>query len=134
MTKTMSIPDFVRCGWQEEGAISKFLAHLERHKIKYRVIGTAIILFLGFADTSFASTGIDVGAKKLYVRLIGVGKWVIIVKGGIDTIKSVAEGDFQASKKNFLGYVLTYAILWALPWAFDEVEKLFTEMEASAAQ
>ncbi|NOU98414.1 hypothetical protein [Paenibacillus planticolens] len=132
MAHTMSIPDFVRNGWREETPINAFLAHLDRNKIKYRVIGTAIILFLGFADAAFASTGIDVGAKRLYVRLIGVGKWVIIVKGGIDTIKAVAEGDFQAGKKNFLGYVLTYAILWALPWAFDEVEKLFTEMEASA--
>lgn len=98
-----------------------------------KIAGITFVLLTALPDVSFAQgTGIDVGAKKLYVRLIGVGKWVIIVKGGIDTIKAVAEGDFQAGKKNFLGYVLTYAILWALPWAFGEVEKLFTEMEASA--
>lgn len=129
MTQSMSIPDFVRYGWQEESMIESFIAHLDRHKIKYRVIGTAIILFLGAADVSYASgTGIDVGANKLYKRLIQVGKWVIIIKGAIDTIKNVADGDFQASKKNFLGYALTYAILWALPWTFNEIDKLFEEM------
>lgn len=128
--KTMSIPDFVRNGWQEETWIDSFISHLDRHKIKYRIVGTAIILFLGVADVSFASTGIDVGAKRLYTQLIGVGKWVIIIKGGMDTIKAVTEGDLQSTKTRFLGYLLTYAILWALPWAFDEVEKLFQEMGA----
>jgi hypothetical protein len=132
MTKTMSIPDFIRYGWQEESVTESLLAHLDRHKIKYRVIGTAIILFLGITDVSFAAgTGIDVQAKKLYVRLVGVGKWIIIIKGGIDTIKAVVDGDFPATKTKFLGYVLTYAILWALPWAFEEVEKLFMEMEGA---
>lgn len=130
-TTTMSIPDFVRHGWQQERKIDVFLAHLERHKIKYRIIGTAIILFLGVSGIAFADTGIDKGAKKLYTQLIGVGKWVIIIKGGIDTIKAVTEGDFQSTKTKFLGYVLTYCILWALPWAFDEVEKLFKEMEGA---
>jgi hypothetical protein len=132
MTKTMSVPDFVRYGWHEEGVIQSFLAHLDRHKIKYRVIGTAIILFLGITDISFAaSTGMDVGAAKIYAKLINVGKWVIIVKGGIDTIRSVAEGDVNTAKKNFLGYVVTYAILWALPWALGEVDKLFTNMDTA---
>ena len=132
MAHTMSIPDFVRHGWREETPIDAFIAHLDRNNITYRVVGTAIILFLGFVDVSYASTGIDVGANKLYKRIISVGKWVIIIKGGIDTIKSAVEGDLASSKTKILGYVLTYAILWALPWAFNEVEKLFTEMEASA--
>jgi hypothetical protein len=132
MATTMSIPDFVRNGWREESTIRSFIVHLERHKIKYRIIGTVIILFLGFTDVSFASgTGIDVGAEKIYKKLINVGKWVIIVKGGIDTIKSVADGDHPAAKKNFLGYVVTYAILWALPWALSEVDKLFENMDTA---
>lgn len=132
MTQSMSIPDFVRHGWQEESMIQSFIAHLERNKIKYRIVGTAIILFLGVTGVSYASgAGIDAGANKLYKRIIGVGKWIIIIKGGIDTIKSAVDGDFANSKTKILGYVLTYAILWALPWAFGEVEKLFTEMEGA---
>lgn len=144
MTKTMSIPDFVRNGWQEETTIQKFFAHLDRNKIKYCVIGTAIILFLSVSGLAFANgndavsvfassgTGIDAGAKTLYKKLISVGKWIIIIKGGIETIKSAAvDGDFQNSRTKILGYVITYALLWALPWAFDEVEKLFNEMEGA---
>lgn len=131
MAKTMNISDFVRNGWQEETTIQKFIVHLERNKIKYRVIGMAIILFVGFESSAFASTGIDAGAKKLYTRIIGVGKWIIIIKGGMDVIKSSLDGDFMNSKTKVLGYVLTYALLWVLPWAFDEVEKLFSDMEGA---
>jgi hypothetical protein len=129
MAHTMSIPDFVRNGWQEESKIQLLFNHLQRNKIKYRVIGTTLILFLSLADVAFASTGIDVGAKKLYKRIIGVGKWIIIIKGGIDTIKSGVDGDTPGIKTKLLGYSLTYASLWALPWLFDEIEKLFSEME-----
>lgn len=105
-----------------------------------KVAGITLILIAALPHETFAAgneavatmaggTGLDVGANKIYRKLINVGKWVIIVKGGIDTIKSVAEGDTGAAKKNFLGYVITYAILWALPWALTEVEKIFSEMD-----
>jgi hypothetical protein len=97
-----------------------------------KVAGVSCVLFFGLPDATFASgTGIDAGATKIYAKLINVGKWVIIVKGGIDTIRSVAEGDVNTAKKNFLGYVVTYAILWALPWALGEVDKLFTNMDTA---
>lgn len=128
MVKSMSIPQFVRHGWQEESLIESLLDHLKRHKIKYQVIGTTVILF-GVADTAFASTGIDEGAKRIYSKVINVGKWIIIIKAAIDTFKSVSEGDLTAAKKNFLGYVLVFAMLWALPWALGEVEKVFAELE-----
>lgn len=128
MIKTMSIPDFIRYGWQEESKVDVFFAHLKRHKIKYRIIGTAIILFLGVSSVAFASTGIDAGAEKIYRKLINIGKWVIICKGGIETIKSAADGDFEQVKRGFLGYGVTYAILWGLPWMMEEIEKLFEDM------
>lgn len=130
--KTMSIPDFVRNGWQEERVIDTFLAHLNRHKIAYRIIGTTVILFIGLTDVTFAAsgTGIDAGANQLYKRVINIGKWVIIVKGGIETIKNAADGDFQSVKKGFLGYGITYAVLWALPWMMHEIEKMFESMES----
>ncbi|CAH1230617.1 hypothetical protein PAECIP111891_06699 [Paenibacillus allorhizoplanae] len=132
MTHTMSIPDFVRCGWQEETVMQKLLAHLNRNKIKYRVIGTTLILFVSFSGSTHASTGIDVGARKIYKQILSVGKWIIIIKGAIDTIKSASEGDFSSAKTRAFGYILTFFMLLALPWSFDQVEKLFTEMEVSA--
>jgi hypothetical protein len=93
-----------------------------------KVAGITFVLIAGFPDVSFASgTGIDVGANRIYKKLVNVGKWVIIVRGGIDTIKSVSEGDLQAARKSFLGYLITYATLWALPWGMNEVESLFSE-------
>jgi hypothetical protein len=77
-----------------------------------------------------ASTGIDIGAEKVYKKLVNIGKWVIIIKGGIDTIKSVADGDMHGVKKNVLGYGVTYAVLWGLPWMMHEIEKLFEGLES----
>lgn len=96
-----------------------------------KVAGLTLVILAGMPDVSHAAgvTGIDAQADKLYRKLINVGKWVIIIKGGIETIKNVADGDLPATKKNFLGYGLTYAILWALPWLMKEIERLFTEMD-----
>lgn len=100
-----------------------------------RSAGLAFVLLTGIETSAFAAgnTGIDAGANELYKKIVNVGKWVIIVKGGMDTIKHVAEGDFQSAKKGFLGYLLTYALLWALPWGMDEIEKLFDQMSSKAA-
>lgn len=93
-----------------------------------KVAGVTAILLIGLPDVSHAATGIDEGAGKIYKKLLNVGKWVIIVKGGLDTVKHVADGDTLSARKNFLGYMLTYAILWALPWGFKEIENLFEGM------
>lgn len=98
-----------------------------------KVAGISFILLAAMPGSSFAAaagTGIDVGADKIYKKLLLIAKWVIIFKGGIDTIKSVAEGDLAAAKKNFLGYGVTYAILWGLPWMMKEIDKLMSEMDA----
>jgi len=126
----MSIPDFVRYGWQEESKVDAFIAHLKRHKIKYRIIGTAVILFLGAASISFAmdpsGLGIDAKANLLYKnKVLLIGKWVIIVKGAIDTIQKLVDGNVPEAKKNFLGYLMIYAILQGLPWGMDQIDEIF---------
>lgn len=131
VTQTMSIPDFLRGAEWEDTTIRSIIAHFEKHKIKYRIIGTVVVLFLGLSDVTFAaSTGIDAGANKIYRKLVNIGKWVIIIKGAIDTLKSVSDGDLPATKKNFLGYGVTYLILLGLPWMMSEIEKLFQDMDS----
>lgn len=129
--KSMSIPDFIRNGWEEERAIDLFIAHLERNKIKYRIVGTTIIVFLGMSEAAFASSGIDIAGKKLYDKLIGVAKWVIIFKGGMDIIKSMTDGDMPGAKKSAMGYAFTFLLLLALPWMLEQIEGLFHEMETT---
>jgi hypothetical protein len=100
-----------------------------------RSAGLSLVMLTGLEASAFAAgTGIDAGANKLYIKLLGIAKWVIVFKGGLDTIKSVADGDMQSARKSFLGYLVTYGILWALPWGMNEVDKLFKgDLEASGS-
>lgn len=95
-----------------------------------KVAGITLILLIGLPGTSHAATGIDAVADKLYKKLLNVGKWIIIMKGGIDTIQSAIQGDVQSAKKNFLGYLLVYVVLWALPWGLKQVDVVFADMGA----
>lgn len=94
-----------------------------------KIAGITLMLLVGIPGvTHAAGTGIDVAAEKIYRKLMNVGKWVIVIKGGIDTIQSAVNGDLQASKKNFLGYLFVYIILWALPWGLKQVDVMFADM------
>src|SRR5690606_1789570 len=108
--------EFLHNGWVKPTVNQKFINHLEKHKIKYQIVGTTMIIFLCTTGIASANTGIDAGAERVYKKLLNVGKWVIIVKGAIDTIKAVADGDMLSARKNALGYGVTYMILHALPW------------------
>lgn len=91
---------------------------------------TAIVFLSGFDIVSAAgqTSSIDAAAAKIYEKLLVVGKWIIIIKGGIDTINNVVQGDVSGAKKNFLGYLIVYLILNGLPWAMDEVDKVFNQI------
>lgn len=72
-----------------------------------------------------ATTGIDAGARRIHGTIVGVGKWVIIIKGSLDCIQSVLNGDVQGAKKQFFGYLMVFGIMMALPWGMDEIEAIF---------
>jgi hypothetical protein len=91
---------------------------------------TLVMLHTGLGSTAFAAgTGIDVGAYQIYKKLLLIGKWIIIVKGGIDTINAMVQGDHPAAKRGFLTYLVVYLILNGLPWAMGEIDTLFKEMQ-----
>lgn len=124
----MSIKQFVN-GIEEQSITEKIKHHISRNKTFYiHVAGATIIfLFCGF-DGSASASSIDVGARKIYDKLLNIGKWVIVIKGGIDFIQTVTNGDLDGAKKKFLTYLLIFAALHALPWSMDEIEKMFKEM------
>jgi hypothetical protein len=133
MKKYLSIREFMDGSYkEEEKVINRLISHLKRNRIAYQIVGTSIIIFTagGFDLTGYASTGIDVGAEKLYQQLMKIGKWVIVFKGGWDTIHSTVQGDFESAKKRFLSYLLIYLILLGLPWALGQVDTLFHDMAA----
>lgn len=112
-----------------KGAVKKIISR----GTVVKCAGLTFVLLSGFEASAFASSDIDTQANKLYMRLLNVGKWVIIFKGALEIVKKTADGDLDSAKKNFMGYGLTYAILWALPWAFNEIDKLFSEMNANSS-
>lgn len=115
--------------------IRLIVEHIDRHKIVYRIGAITITLLLGMgvgealaAATTTSTTGIDVGAERLYMKLVRIGKWVIIIKGAFDTITATVQGDFITARKSALSYLLVYVILLGLPWGFNQVESLFEGM------
>ena len=96
------------------------------HKIVEISMGIGIAFAVFFIPALVeAAIGIEAGGKRIHGTLVGVGKWVIIVKGSIDCIQSVLNGDVSKAKQQFFGYLLCFGIMLALPWALDEVEGIF---------
>lgn len=89
-----------------------------------------LIIFLSFSTNVYAidSSRIDSAGRRIYFFVVALGKWVIIVKGAIDVITAVVNGDFQNAKKLFIGYIFAFGILFAMPWMFDEIETIFKGM------
>lgn len=137
-TEKMSVKEFMR-GKDEVETKSKVAAHFAKYGIVYKVVGATVVIFVagGGMDYAFAAeavqtaaSGIEIGAEKLYMKLLSLGKWVIIFKGGFDTIKHMAAGDLPEAKKGFVGYLLIYLLLFGLPWAMDEIDAIFKELTA----
>jgi hypothetical protein len=122
----MKIDEFMRRETQSSVIVIDLHDHLKKKKKYYYAAGITLIL-VGIPDVVSASTGIDKGGMRIYKKLINVGKWVIIVKGGIDIITSITNGDIDSAKKRFIGYLLAYGTLFALPWGMDQVEQLFED-------
>jgi len=99
-------------------------SHLESNKKLYLGLGFSLATSL-LIDPSIAWADIDSSGRKLHIKLVSVGKWVIIVKGTIDAIQSVLNGDMQGAKKTFISYLLCFAIMLGLPWCLDEIEGVF---------
>ena len=123
-TQTINFKEFISKGKVKHGP------KLNKKLIYKATIITGIATLTVFTgiDIASASNGIDAGAHILYDKLLLVGKWIIIVKGGIDTINSVVQGDLGSAKRNFLGYLVVYMVLNALPWAMNEVDTIFKQL------
>ncbi|WP_078548618.1 hypothetical protein [Litchfieldia alkalitelluris] len=133
-TEVMSVSEFMNRG--EVDIKTKIERHFKKYGIVYKIVGTTIFIFAagGGFDYAFAeavvpvSGGIDLEAKKLYGELVGIGKWVIIFKGGIDTIKSMTNGEVDSAKKQFFSYLIIYLLLLGLPYGMDKVDKIFQNL------
>jgi hypothetical protein len=128
---------------QTVGSISEFLhrreepfsvkaeRHFKKYGTAYRIAGVTAVLLIsviplgGGSVTAFASSGIDIEARKLYIEIVKIGKWIIIFKGAIDIIKALGDGDNSSAKKTFISSLLTFLILLGLPYGMDKVSEIF---------
>ena len=85
----------------------------------------AVLASPELAQAADSFTGMEAGARRIYAKVVVVGKWVIIIKGSIDCIQSILNGDVSRAKQQFFSYLLCFGIMLALPWGLDEVEGLF---------
>lgn len=115
---------------KEEPFSAKVERHFKKYGIVYKVAGITAI-YLASGGTVLASSGMEIGAERLYSKLLIIGKWVIIFKGGFDIIKNMASGDFDSAKKGFISYLIVYVFLFGLPWAMNEVDSIFRELNNS---
>jgi hypothetical protein len=119
-----SVSEFLNGRQVEESLGAKVERHINKYGSFYRVGAvTAIILLSG--SHALAAGTIDIEAAKLYKELVGIGKWVIVFKGGFDTLKMIGSGDIDSAKKSFFGYLLTYLFLLGLPYGLDKVDQVF---------
>lgn len=122
----MSLHDFLH-GVDQETFLDKAKRHIAENKTFYVTVAgcTLIFLFCGFDGSALADTGIDRKANSIYRKILGVGKWVIIIKGGLEIIQNASNGDYNSVKTKFFSCLLIFLALLALPWAMDEIEDLF---------
>lgn len=93
-----------------------------------KVAGLTLIL-VAVPQATFAAggTGFERNAWSLYMKLLGIAKWVILFKAGIETVKAVADGDTDKARKSFIAHLVPFGILLGLPHAMNAVEDLFQE-------
>jgi hypothetical protein len=130
-----NLSEGARMKTQVVGSVKEFLngkysrkSHLEKYGIIYKAAGIATIILLT-GDVALASDGVDAGARTLYYELVRIGKWVIVFKGGVDTIKAIGDGDTSGAKKAFLSSLITYLFLLGLPYGMDKVDGIFSKIK-----
>ena len=99
--------------------------HLKKHWIKY-LQGGLIVGYIILIDSSVA-LGVETiteTSDKFYRKVLGLGRAVILIKGGLEIVQHSLAGDFQASKKTALSYFGMYALLLLLPYGLDQIDSL----------
>lgn len=129
-TEVLSIKEFLSSK-EKERFSAKVERHFKKHRTIYKIAGITLIILVagGGFDYAFASNGIDLPAKKLYYEIVNIGKWIIVFKGAVDTIKAVGDGDAATAKKAFISSLLTYLLLLGLPYGMDKVDEVFRNIK-----
>lgn len=133
--QAVSIPEFMKNGFPAPSnpVIQHFKKH---HKLYIHISGLAIsCLIVGFGDPTIVHAAgtqtIDIKAHHIYSKLCMIGKWIIVVRGGVDIISTMTQGELDTMKKKIIGYVIGYLALLGLPWILDQANALFNDPDMS---
>ena len=89
------------------------------------VLGLAGLCYFTIGNMEVFANDLDAKAEELYNgKFLTLAKWVIIGKGGWDTLNKVIKEDFDGAKKSFIQYLVVYATLAALPFALNQVDEI----------
>ena len=128
-TEVMSVSEFLNSQKEEPFSV-KVERHFRKYGTVYKIAGVTVIFLLS-GSSALAAGSIDVEARKLYIELVKIGKWVIIFKGAIDIIKALGDGDNASAKKTFITSLLTFLILLGLPYGMDKIGEIFDNISAA---
>jgi len=98
--------------------------HFRKHKSFYFQVGITAAAMLLSPTVALASSLDDKGMS-IYWKIVSVGKYVILGKGSVNSIQSVLDGDYEKAKHQFIGYLICFGAMLALPQALDQIEGLF---------
>jgi len=99
------------------------ITHIKKHGIKYLQIGLMVGYFI-LIDPSVAlgANSIEQTSTDFYRKVLGIGRAIILIKGGIEIIQHALSGDFQQVKKTVFSYLGMYAVLLLLPYGLDQID------------
>jgi hypothetical protein len=124
-TEVIDWKEFMSGTYRRPTTLQAIAQHVERNKTAYRIGAAVVVLFLA-SDVSALASPLDDRASALYHdKLLGFGKWALIVRGGWGTIHKTMQEDFDGAKKHFISYLTIYLILLAFPWAMKEMDGIF---------
>lgn len=124
----------------------KVVLHFKKNKHVYIRVGlmaTSLCLSVFHPALAATPTALDVAQNvangnwdidkqgyEIYRQLLGIGKWVIVVKGGWDVVRSTLSNDYDKAKKGFISYVLAYIFLLILPELMNRADGIVHHLSA----
>lgn len=110
-------------------AAQKIMRNKKLRRRTVILLGMVLFVTLSPHGSVFAAVGGPDNIARLGVRFWGfvkiIAKWTCIISGGLEVLKNLNSGDVKGIWKVALKYVVAYCVIVGLPWAFDEVDKVF---------
>lgn len=112
---------------EEVNLLERSIAHIKRNKRVYKQLIVALAIVGLSANIGFAQgmEKFDRAGLKFLTIARKIAYWALIIKATSDVMKKALAGDLQSISSTVIKYVIAYATLYFLPFAFSLVEDIF---------